>query len=405
MGIQFWKDENRVLLEYSSESDVRWLKKGLNEHSSFNLKKVYTVFANQIVPDPDYDESSIEDEMLFIRFAVATLEGDYFKFKKDLLSIGVDVFIHKDITITHKMFYAPRNISVFKKINAIVSEDIYISNKPDDYLKSGRLPLTEFNRLRDNFPTTYQLDKYAESLVGMILGDYFDSYSEAEEKYKKLLKKKEYRKKRTRIIPALRKHEKSKYEYILETLKEMLENKEGYNEKIWQEEILDILLLIYPKYVKVFKEVPIKTEEGKLKRLDYMLLDSRGHVDIVEIKRPSEKKFMSPARYRGNYIPSKELVGSVMQVEKYIFYLNKSGKNGENKLNTDYKNQMPTDLRINIVNPKGLIIMGQEDELLEDERKDFEIVRRKYKNIIDITTYDELIRSLEQLIFKFSSSN
>ena len=400
MDIKFLKRNDQVILECGSESGTRWVWEKLNQHGECKIKNVYHLSRNQIIADHNHDDSLIDMEWSVINFSVANLEGDYFKFKRELFSIKVDVFIHKEINIKHNMFYAPKNISVFKKINQIVNEDIYISNETNE-LKSGRIPISDFKRLIKQFPTTYRLNKYAEARVGSILGDYFESYSEAEEKYKNLLKRADYRKKRT--LPELQKSEKNKYKFILEKLKKMLADKEEYNEKEWQEELLDILLLIYPKYIEIFDEVFIKTEEGKSISLDYMLLDSRGHIDIVEIKKPSEtKRVMREATYRGNHMPSRELIGSIMQVEKYIFHLNKSGKRGEDQLNKKYQGQLQNNLKINVVNPKGLILMGQESDLSEDQRKDFEITRRKYKNIIDIITYDELIRSLERLINKFS---
>lgn len=49
-----------------------------------------------------------------------------------------------------------------------------------------------------------------------------------------------------------------------------------------------------------------------------------------------------------------------MQIEKYIYYLNKSGKNGEKSLTKKYKDKLPTDLEIKITNPNGMIIMGRD---------------------------------------------
>jgi len=45
--------------------------------------------------------------------------------------------------------------------------------------------------------------------------------------------------------------------------------------------------------------------------------------------------------------------------------------------------------------------MGIESGLTEIQKNDFEIIKRKYKHIIEIITYDELIRRLEFLISKF----
>ena len=41
--------------------------------------------------------------------------------------------------------------------------------------------------------------------------------------------------------------------------------------------------------------------------------------------------------------------------------------------------------------------MGREDTLSTKQKKDFEIVKRKYKSIVDIVTYDELLNRLRVL--------
>ncbi len=193
-----------------------------------------------------------------------------------------------------------------------------------------------------------------------------------------------------------------KYEIILRKLEEMLKNENKYIEKQWQKEILQIILLLYPKYIHVFPEAPVRdTYNNKNRSIDYLLVDSVGNTDIIEVKRPFGNDIVSKKQFRDNYIPIKELIGTVMQVEKYIFYLNKCGKKGENKLTEKYKEILPSGLKIKITNPNGIIIMGRDNKLSSIQKQDFEIVKRKYKNIIDIMTYDDLLRRLQFIIAKF----
>jgi len=42
--------------------------------------------------------------------------------------------------------------------------------------------------------------------------------------------------------------------------------------------------------------------------------------------------------------------------------------------------------------------MGRDNNLGHDQRQDFEVVKRKYKNVIDIITYDDLLRRLDFII-------
>ena len=178
----------------------------------------------------------------------------------------------------------------------------------------------------------------------------------------------------------------------------MLEDEESYNETTWQLEIVDILLLLYPKYIAVFREVPVNADDLTTKSLDYLFVDANGHVDVVEIKQPFDHAIMTKGKYRDNYIPLRELSGTVMQIEKYIYYLNRWGKRGEKFLIDKYKDELPKGFKIHITNPKGFIIMGRENNLTKEQKQDFEVVKRKYKNVIDILSYDDLLNRLKLTI-------
>ena len=45
--------------------------------------------------------------------------------------------------------------------------------------------------------------------------------------------------------------------------------------------------------------------------------------------------------------------------------------------------------------------MGRETGLTNDQLHDFEIVKRKYKNIVDIITYDDLLKRIKSCIEQF----
>jgi hypothetical protein len=49
----------------------------------------------------------------------------------------------------------------------------------------------------------------------------------------------------------------------------------------------------------------------------------------------------------------------------------------------------------------GIIIMGRETKMSKEQLEDFEVVKRKYKNVADIITYDDLIRRLKSIIERF----
>ena len=87
-----------------------------------------------------------------------------------------------------------------------------------------------------------------------------------------------------------------------------------------------------------------------------------------------------------------------MQVEKYIYHLSKWGIEGEAKLTEKFKKELPDGVTLHITNPKGIIIMGRSKNLSIDQKNDFEIIKRKYKSIVDIITYDDLVLRLDTII-------
>jgi hypothetical protein len=177
-------------------------------------------------------------------------------------------------------------------------------------------------------------------------------------------------------------------------------NNEQYTEHHFQKELIKILLILFPKYCYVLKEITIKNK----KRVDYILIDYNGNIDIIEIKTPFYK-LLNKADYRKNYYPSRVLTGSIMQTEKYLYYLNENKRNNEKIIQKKLKQKYNIPLDINIVNPKGFIIMGRSNDFDELKTIDFEIIKRKYKNMVDIISYDDLLNRLNFLINKYNISN
>ena len=86
-----------------------------------------------------------------------------------------------------------------------------------------------------------------------------------------------------------------------------------------------------------------------------------------------------------------------MQAEKYLFHLNKLGRDGEREIYEKRKSELPAGIKLQITNPKALILLGRDNDFTGEQRFDFEIIRRKYANMVDIMTYDDLLRRLENI--------
>lgn len=390
--VSFIKRENLLLLEYSSVNGVKWIFDRFEEGRPCRIKRTFTFLEEDVF----YDDDEIDNEYQVL-FKIGTLDGEYYKINGEVLDINVNIYIDINLDLNKEMFIAYQNISVFRRISMVVKEDIRIGNGEKD------LPIIVFKELIKKFPNTTEMKRYYLARISSVLQDYFDNSIDAEVKYENYMNRYAESRIGESLLNKFAKQEKLKFLAVQDKLKEMLENEIIYSENQWQKEILDIIQLIYPKYIKAFSEVRFKDiYQNKTRRLDFLLVDTNGNIDIVEIKKPFNRSIISHRKYRDNHIPLRELSGSVMQVEKYLFYLNKWSRKGEEELNRKFASELPNGLEIKITNPSGMIIMGREKDLTPEQLWDFEIIKRQYKNVIDILTYDELVARLEQIVNKFS---
>jgi hypothetical protein len=261
-----------------------------------------------------------------VGFLLGIKDGDYYKLDSSVLGTTNDFYVYHDILLRQKHFVASTKISVLGLIDKLVREDIYIGGD-----RSSNIPFEAYVNMLANFPTTHERDLYVYARVSSTIKSYFDSTKDAELRFQAYRNKKISAKGKS-LIGVFREYELEKYETIYEKLTTMLASEEVYNENQWQDEILEIILLLYPKYVFATKTVHLTIDNQKRRFLDFMLVDSNGHVDVIEIKKPFQKSIMAAGEYRGNYPPHKDLTGTIMQLEKYLFHLSRCGSVGEQAL-------------------------------------------------------------------------
>lgn len=399
--ISFYKKENLLLLHYEPRDGVGWIKHRFEKQKTIPLKKTFLLSIHNLTENGQgelnysYDENPFDGDG-YVNFILGELIDDYYKFDRQILGLDNNLFIFKDIEIRLELFTASQNISVFSKIDRLVKEDIYIGGE-----NINAIPIQDFERIISGFPNSYEIRKYADARVSTVLRNYLGTTTDVQTKYKKYMNKK-VSLVNEKLFDSYKEIEYQKYKIILEKLQTMLSNEDSYNEKQWQNEILDIILLLYPKYIAIMSNVRIKDVYNDTHRyLDFLLVDSSGHVDIIEIKQPFDNCIMTNSQYRDNFIPMRELSGTIMQVEKYILYLKGWAKAGEKDLSEKYMDILPDNLELKIINPMGIIIMGRETTMANEQIEDFEVVKRKYKNVADIITYDDLIRRLKNIIERF----
>ena len=407
--IKFIDKQGSLFLIYSPEQgDVRQLVDKLNSEESLRIKRVFTfnredqATQNEVEHDPDIE----------IAFRFASLENGFYKIKAEVLGVEYDVFITVDFLLKPLHFIAYRDISIFRKIAKVVQQAIYIVsddeyeslvNQGDDV--EGYVPVSVFENLIKTFPNSTELTQYAHKRIGMMLEEYFPRASEADGKYEQYFARRKTKLKSSSAITTemVWEGESEKYQYLLKTLKDELD-KDTLSETEWQAKIQDFILLLFPKYIAVLDEITFKDgflEEttAATRRADLILLDVDGHIDLIELKVPS-KSLLRNTKYRQNYIPSSELSGSIMQLEKYLFSLVSDTKKQQKVIqNSKQFKKLSMEFEVRIVNPKGMLIVGRNSELdSADKKRDFEVIKRKYANVMDILTYDDLLNRLEKLI-------
>lgn len=384
-----------LLVIYSGDgyNQANWVDTDLEKKGRVTFQHTFTFTLEDLIEGHETDA----DAKVFL---LGISDGGYFRINADKLGLKHDLRIASDFNATAKHFVAPTKISIFRRIDAVTDQPIVIGgNDPN------ALPTADFLRLIEQFPNTTELRHYARARVSRTLNDHFGVTSEAEEALNAHLDK---RLKAARIRRPLdpgpvRAIELDKFVYMRDELKAMLADSESYAESAWQKKIVDLLLLLFPKYVAVLEHVHINdyyssAEKVTRRFVDLVLVDANGAIDILEIKKPFDECLLAKAKYRDNFMPQHELSGAVMQAEKYLFHLSKWGQEGEKALTAKHMASLPKGVSVRVTNPKALLLLGRDHNFTQEQKFDFEIIRRKYANMLDVMTYDDLLRRINAVI-------
>lgn len=391
-AVEFAVQGSRLHLVY--QPDIRSpdsLRKHLAEGNTAIIKGTYhlneaNLVKGRVKREPDHRDDHV-DEM---RFVVARAKGHYFIFDPTILNVEVPVMVARDTRPAWNWFTAEERTSVMRVLAELRPSRIVIGgNAPD------AIAVADYEKLIAQFPSHHEKQLYVQSRLAGVFRELTDANVDAVAKLNKYVVKRVTAKPKDLVEP-FRQLEISKYEFLRNQLKSMLENDAGITERQWQAQILGIVRLLNPRYIAALTAVTIKDSlSGGIRQLDIMLVDVNGNTDVIEIKKPFKARIVTTATYRDNHVPHRELVGTAMQLEKYLFHLGRWGTNGEVVLTKRYGTMLPPGLKLRIVNPGGLIIMGRDDDLTPEQKGDFEMYRRQHKNIVDVITYDDLLRRLD----------
>lgn len=390
MSIKFELIGKELILCYTPDYGLENMIGRLNNEDILSIKNTFNVNKGNQRQIKNYFEDTLY-------FSIGETMGDYIRLSKSVLGTNNNFYFDKRFNFKLNVFVAYQNISILSAIDRLIKHDFYVGGAWD--LHRG-ISEEEYQYLIKQFPNKYELNLYARSRVSQILKEYFPETAKHEKQYDRYINKKTINSKNPinyeNIINM--KIDLEQFRASVKELQNMLEHSEQFaKETIWQIKIKGILRLIYPKYILFAREIAFDGVGEYDKRPDFILVDDKGYIDILEIKKPAINILTKQASYRNNYVPVREFAGAVQQIEKYIYCLNTLNKGREKFLQSLSKN-LPEHICPQIINPKGMLLIGRSKHFDKQQRGDFELIKRQYNNIIDILTYDDLLERLNNII-------
>lgn len=364
----------------------------LDKGEEWRISRCFTVSKKHFrVEDSEQNE---------IKFCIGTVYDEYTLIDRDVIGTEYSFYFSNSIKLDKRHFVAYRNISILAKIDHVVDRDVYIGGNRSE----GCIPLETFELLIKKFPKTAELDYYAHARIATIVKEFYPIAEKHEIQFDKYIERQE-RNLTSTFSPHIQTSFKENMEIefqqfngIRNELIELLDRADSVSEHAWQEQIHGLLRLLYPKYIAGIREVVIKGVDRHDKRPDFLLVDANGYIDILEIKKPSAQLLTKQSSYRNNYVPVRDLAGAIQQIEKYIYCLNAWGKDGEQDLQKQLANKVPGSVTPKVVNPQGILLLGRNKDFNNQQNTDFELIKRQYKHIAEIMTYDDLKQRIDNII-------
>lgn len=401
--MKFITKKKELLLVHTFDDSSLWTKEQMLEQ--FKSNKPWKIAHCFSVDEKALRNIPIEDtwEDETVCFCIGTVGDSYTSINPEIVKTKNTFYFANEIPLKRAYFIADRNISILPKIDKVVGEDVYIGGDHEGTF----LPLEVFEQLIKNFPKTAELNHCANARIATIIKEFYPHTEHYESVFQKYIEQKSHR--LASDIPTyvpqpiFKEHieiELAKFKDLQAKLNEWLDSADTITEDKWQERIHQLIRFLNPKYIAGVREIRIKGVDAHDKKPDFLLVDANGYIDILEIKTPNKQLISS--MYRNNYVPVRELAGAVQQVEKYIYCLNAWGKAGEENLKKQLSREIPTSVTPKIINPQGLLLMGRSNHFNEQQKSDFELIKRQYKHIAEIMTYDDLLQRINNIIVALS---
>lgn len=390
MDIEFITKNDELILCYSPDYGTEDIRKKLAADEEVPIKRTFFVRKEHA---REYDEE-FYDAFEALQFCVGKVGEKYTCLDRSVFGTKHQFFFSNEIKLEYCLFVAAYQISILKKIDRLIDKDFYVDG---DHTPGDGIPYKEYLKLVNSFPNTTELKKYADKRIGVILKEYFPPCDRFQSVYDEYINKKDKRlfRQREEDMPELNLQiELAQFIEVEAEVSKMLD--EGYVEDVWQNKIHKILQMLYPQYILGAREIPFPGIDRYDKRPDFVLVDTNGFIDILEIKKPDVQIITKQASYRNNYVPVREFAGAIQQIEKYIFCLTTG--DGRQKIVDELKKRLPDGVSPRAVNPRGILLMGRSKGFNPQQIDDFELIKRQYKNVADIMTYDDLLNRIKNIV-------
>lgn len=181
-AVEFEISDHELRLVYRPRDDSNWVRDRFERGDGLLVKGTFHLTLQDLVEDVAEEAASaagdgeipwVEDDRLV--FAVAIADGEYFRFKPEVLGFETPVLLHRGAQPNWKWFSAERKVSILGVIESLGLDRIVIGGPDPD-----AIPISEYERLLNQFPTPHELRRYVQARVETVVRQYTDPAIDAE---------------------------------------------------------------------------------------------------------------------------------------------------------------------------------------------------------------------------------
>lgn len=157
------------------------------------------------------------------------------------------------------------------------------------------------------------------------------------------------------------------------------------DENKWQKWFTDNSWVLGSEFIRILDDRRIDTDNVA----DFLVQAYDGFLDIIEIKKPdTTQEFWSSKKYRDNYIPSQELIGTITQATNYIYAVEREANSQKFLERVGW---------VRVAKPRGILIFGRSKGWNKEQCEAFRLLNASYHNLT-IMTYDHVLERANRML-------